>query len=347
VSGVLSLCESAKSAGCVEATATGNCLLAPLFAGLQAVSDSHDTGCHLNLSWPAATSRCAASVTYSVYRSTTPGFTPNAGNRIASGVVGTTYQDVGTLNNGTTYYYVVRAVDIANALEETNLVEKSGAPSGPIILQDLSDTFEGALSGGGFDLAGWSHSSLQGPIDWAWSTAQSQSPTHSWFSDSQPAQSHRVLVSPSFLVNAATTLTFWHTYRFEGNPANCRDGGTLEISTNGGATWTVVPDAAFTAGGFNGTVSAPFNNPIAGKRAWCGGTIGPMTQVSVNLSSFAGQTARVRWREGDDTSTEATGWYVDSVVLSNVETASACIPGGLFHNGFETGNLVPWSGFTP
>ena len=63
-----------------------------------------------------------------------------------------------------------------------------------------------------------------------------------------------MLVSPSFLVNATTTLTFWHTYAFQGTTGNCRDAGTLEISTNGGASWSVVPDAAFTAGGFNGTL---------------------------------------------------------------------------------------------
>jgi hypothetical protein len=346
VSGLLSLCESAKS-GCVEATATGACTLAPLFAGLQTVSDAHGHGCKLDLSWSAGTSRCAAGLTYNVYRSTTPGFTPNPGNRIATGVAGTTYQDFGALDNGVTYYYIVRAVDTANALEEANVVEKNAAPTGPIALTTLTDTFEGALSGGGFDLAGWSHSILLSNVDWVWSTQQSQSPTHSWFSDSVANLGDRVLVSPSFLVNAATKLTFWHTYAFQGTAGDCRDGGTLEISTNGGSTWTVVPDAAFTGGGFNGTVSNCCSNPIAGKRAWCGGSIGAMTQVNVNLSSFAGQTARLRWREGDDTDSQATGWYVDSVVLTDVEATTVCVAGGFFYNGFETGTLAPWGGAAP
>ncbi len=47
---------------------------------------------------------------YSVYGSTTNGFTPGSGNLIASGVTGTTYSNTG-LAASTTYYYKVEAVD--------------------------------------------------------------------------------------------------------------------------------------------------------------------------------------------------------------------------------------------
>lgn len=346
VTGILAGCESGQS-GCVQATATGACTLAPAFAGLQAVTNPGSSSCALNLSWTAATSQCAAGVTYNVYRSTTPGFTPSAGNRIATGVVGTTYQDLGPLNSGQTYYYVVRAVDTLNSMEETNTVERNGAPTGPFTPATLNDTFEGAQSGGGFDIAGWSHAALSGAQDWLWSTSQSQTPTHSWFSDSITTVSHRVLVSPEFSVTASSTLSFWHTFAFEGSVAQCFDAGTLEITTNGGMTWTVVPDAAFTAGGFNGTVNNCCSNPIAGKRAWCAGSIGAMTQVTVNLSSFASQTARLRWREGDDSSAQATGWFVDTVNLANVQLPSVCLSNGIFSDGFESGNTGAWTGQFP
>ena len=346
VTGILDGCESGQSA-CVQATATGACTLAPLFAGLQTVTNPGSSSCTLNLSWAAATSQCGAGVTYNVYRSTTPGFTPSVANRIATGFVGTTFQDNGPLNSGQTYYYIVRAVDTLNSLEETNTVERSGVPTGPFTPATLNDTFEGAQSGGGFDLAGWSHAAVTGPQDWAWSTAQSQSPTHSWFSDSLTTTSNRVLVSPEFQAGASSTLSFWHTFAFEGPIANCFDAGTLEITTNGGMTWTVVPDAAFTAGGFNGTANTCCDNPIGGKRAWCAGTIGAMTQVTVNLSSFAGQTARLRWHEGDDFTVQATGWFVDTVNLTNVQLPSVCTSSGIFSDGFESGNTSAWSGSFP
>ncbi len=332
-------CESAAS-GCVQATATGPCTLAPSFAGLASVTNQAAAACGLTLSWTAATPACAGPVTYNVYRSTTSGFTPGPGNRLASGVTGTSYTDnSGTLASGTPFYYVVRAVDVSNGLEEGNTVERGSTPTGPIASL-LTETFEGA---GGFDNPGWTHAALQGSVDWSLSTAQAQSPTHSWLSADQPNISERVLVSPSFTPQAGTTLTFWHTYAFEG-ASNCYDGGTLEVSTDGGASWSVVPDAAFQEGGFNGTVNSSYSNPLAGKRAWCMGTIGPLTRVTVSLAAYAGSPVQLRWHEGDDSSLASIGWYVDSVSVAN---AGVCSVSPIFSDGFESGDLGAWGGKAP
>jgi len=69
----------------------------------------------INLSWTAGTSSC--SVTYSVFRSTTSGFTPSSSNQIASGMSGTSFSDTGLVAS-TTYFYVVEA-------------SNSGGTSGP------------------------------------------------------------------------------------------------------------------------------------------------------------------------------------------------------------------------
>jgi hypothetical protein len=335
------VCESGAS-GCAEVTPTGACTLPPSFAGLASVTNPATATCGLTLAWTAASPLCAGPVTYNVYRSTTAGFVPGPANQLASGVTGSGYTDTSaTLASGVTYFYVVRAVDGSNSLEDGNSVVGSAAPTGTVT-STLTETFEAA---GGFDNPGWSHAVLAGTNDWALSTAHSQSPTHSWFSASEGDPSERVLVSPSFTPQASSTLSFWHTFAFE-STTTCFDAGTLEISTNGGATWSVIPNAAFTVGGFNGTVSSGSSNPLSNSRAWCGGSIGALTQVTVNLSSFAGATAaKLRWHEGDDASVAATGWFVDSVTLSNVGT---CTPQNtLFSDGFESGNLSPWSGTTP
>ncbi|MEO6193183.1 MAG: trypsin-like peptidase domain-containing protein [Thermoanaerobaculia bacterium] len=333
-------CESVPS-GCVEATATGSCTLQPTFAGLASATNNGTASCGLTLSWSAATANCGGPITYNVYRSASSGFTPGPGNRIASGVTGTSYGDAsGSLVSGTTYYYVVRAVDSSNGIEDGNTVQRSTTPTGAVSTA-LAETFEGA---GGFDNPGWTHAALSGANDWALSTTQSQTPTHSWFSASLSAISERVLVTPAFTSGAGTILRFWHTFAFE-SAANCYDAGTLEISTDGGSTWTVLPDAAFTAGGFTGTVSTGFSNPIGGKRAWCNGTIGAMTQVTADLSAFAGANTKLRWHEGDDSSSQATGWFVDSVSLSSAAVCTAA--SGLFNDGFESGTTGAWSSQTP
>jgi lysyl endopeptidase len=334
-------CESAASA-CVEATATGACTLPPTFAGLASASNNASASCGVSLAWSAATAHCGGPVTYRVYRSTTPGFTPSPAELIAGGVSGTGYVDIdGALTSGTTYYYIVRAVDGTNSAVDTNTVTQSTAPTGPIAPSTLTETFE-SVPGSGFDNPGWTHSALSGAVDWVWSTAQSQTPTHSWFSADQTTVSHRVLVTPELVPQAGTTLSFWHTFAFEGTVAQCYDAGTLESSTDNGSTWTVVPDAIFTAGGFNGTVNGGFSNPLAGKRAWCSGTIGAMAHVTANLGSFTGaSTMKLRWHEGDDSSLTGTGWYVDSVTIANAGVAGTCTSGPPPATGYDFFTVTP------
>ncbi len=129
-------CESAQS-GCASATATGSCVSPPTFAGITSVTNPKNTTCTLNLAWSAGTSNCSGTVSYNAYRSTTTPFTPGAGNRIASGVTGTTYSDTSGLVYNTVYYYIVRAVDSANSAEDTNTVTMNGAPTGAITTSTL------------------------------------------------------------------------------------------------------------------------------------------------------------------------------------------------------------------
>ncbi|HEX4498820.1 MAG TPA: sialidase family protein [Thermoanaerobaculia bacterium] len=150
-------CESAPS-GCVQATATGTCTLAPTFAGLAGVANPATATCGLNLTWTAATAACAGPVTYNVYRSTATGFTPAPANRVATsiggigGIGGTGYSDISmSLASGTPYFYVVRAVDASNGVEEGNTVQRGATPTGPAggactprnVL--FTDSFEGGV----------------------------------------------------------------------------------------------------------------------------------------------------------------------------------------------------------
>jgi cellulose 1,4-beta-cellobiosidase len=64
----------------------------------------------INLSWSAVTAPANCSVTYTVYRSTTNGFTPSSSNQIATGLTTTSLNDTG-LAASTTYYYAVQATD--------------------------------------------------------------------------------------------------------------------------------------------------------------------------------------------------------------------------------------------
>jgi hypothetical protein len=89
--------------------ACGGCTGAPTFAGLASATDNDpcaDSG--VTLTWSAAPGwGTGSSGTYAVYRDTTPGFTPEPGNLVASGVAGTSWND-GAAPNDVNLYYVVR-----------------------------------------------------------------------------------------------------------------------------------------------------------------------------------------------------------------------------------------------
>ena len=120
------------------------------------------------------------------------------------------------------------------------------------------------------------------------------------------------LISPPQAIAAATDLKFWHRFDVESG----FDGGVLEVSTDGGASWQDVAAAGgvFLNGGYTGTITTGTGSPIAGRSAWTG-TYSAMYQVHVDLNALAGETALFRWRAAFDESFEAIGggWWVDQV----------------------------------
>lgn len=160
--------------------------------------------------------------------------------------------------------------------------------------------------------ANWTHSATPGTDHWAVSTTQAHSATHSWFvpDDNVVTDSSLRLANP-VAIGGGSSLTFWHRYQFEGS---AWDGAVLEISTNGGSTWTDL-GSHITANGYNGTISNQYSNPLSNRQGWTG-DLTTWTQVSVDLGSYAGQNVLVRWRLGCDSSSGDTGWYIDDVQIT-------------------------------
>ena len=99
---------------CVYGLLPTNCSVPTAPTGLSATAVS---GSQVNLSWTASTASCTPS--YSVFRSTTSGFTPSSANQIASGVFATTFSDT-TAAPSTAYFYVVEGVDAAGSSAASN-----------------------------------------------------------------------------------------------------------------------------------------------------------------------------------------------------------------------------------
>jgi large repetitive protein len=165
---------------------------------------------------------------------------------------------------------------------------------------------------------------------WAVTTdPAAKSPSNSWFSEAATIDvKDDRLRMPAQDLTGGSLLTFWHRYGFE----NGFDGGILEVSTDGGATWKDIVEAggSFVTGGYSGAIDPGFGSLIAGQQAWTGGNalLDPMTQVTVNVGALAGADRLFRFRLVTDPlgvgALPGHGWWIDDVQVSN--TALDCPP---------------------
>jgi hypothetical protein len=165
--------------------------------------------------------------------------------------------------------------------------------------------------------SGFTSESPQGP-DWTRQVdALAHSPTHLFFAPNTANVADSRLVSPAIELDANPGfLSFWHTYELE----ETYDGGILEITTNAGDSWQNL-ESFILVGGYTGTISSDFLNPLGGLDGWTGGTLGAMSEVVVDLSDFSNQTIQIRWRLGTDELIPSEGWYVDDISISKLVEA--------------------------
>ena len=160
---------------------------------------------------------------------------------------------------------------------------------------------------------------------WTVSTLQSSSSPNAFFVDNEVISTDKRLeltnglVMPSG-VSSYPKLSFQHRY----NTEDSWDGGVVEISTNGGTTWTDL-GANMLTNPYNKVLGAGAGNNLANRSAYSG-LIPSFINTTVNLSSFGGQTALIRFRFGSDDNTAGTGtptgWFVDDVNITNTATVS-------------------------
>ena len=150
--------------------------------------------------------------------------------------------------------------------------------------------------------------------DWATTPTAPHTPPHCMFHDAPGCVTDSTLDTPFFeggLTNG-TFLHFRHSYDLEEG----RDGAVLEISINNG------PFVDFIAAGggnlqYNGTISADFLSPIAGRSAWTGNSGGYVDTFAQMPLSALGKTVRLRFRLATDCSGAGTGWRIDTIDISD------------------------------
>jgi len=171
--------------------------------------------------------------------------------------------------------------------------------------------------------SGWTTARSGAQALWVTTTAQRDTLPNSAFANDANKVGVSELVSPAIAITSASAqLTFRHYY----NTENGWDGGVLEISIGGGAFTDILSaGGSFVTGGYNRSLNSS-GNPLSGRQAWSGNSGGFIT-TTVNLpAAAAGQNVRFKWRCGTDGSIGGTGWYVDSIVVSDLRCCAASVP---------------------
>lgn len=306
----------------MPAGAPGACAEPPVFGGLERVIPTTDGTCRLTLEWsPATTDPCnSGSVTYSVYRSTSSNFEPNASNRIAAGLTSLSYADEAVLG-GTRYSYIVRAVDAFGNADVNRRI--------------VSEVPAGALTPGGSfaDNAGDSGITRFTPSGgWAirasggvGSTTLAPNKAYASSSSGNYADNSCAhLTSETIYLGASSALKFASKYDIEPT----WDAGIIEIATaaSGFSDWQKIamnyPGIVL---GADGSVIACGNGGMAqGQRAFTGTTLGQYLNFEVPLAQWANQPVRIRFTFGSDGATNDLGWFVDNISVTNVMQSGAC-----------------------
>ena len=210
--------SAASSQASAKTSAGGSCTTVPSApSGLSATAASSSV---INLSWTADTppANCTIS-SYSVYGSTTSGFTPSSSNLIASGVTSTSYSNTG-LAASTTHYYKIEAVDADGTSAASSQASATTSASGGsstcevdyVISPQNSSAFGAAITiknKGTTTLSNWSLT---------WTFANGQTISSSW------------------------------------NGAVSQSGANVKVSEQSGQTWENIPaGGSYNGFGFNGT----------------------------------------------------------------------------------------------
>ncbi|MCP4361727.1 MAG: S8 family serine peptidase [Chloroflexi bacterium] len=242
---------------------------------------------------------------------------------VYSNTIGTTNDTIPSgseLNTSTAYYWRVTATNGCGTGSASPVFTFITVPApGDCNIGDtrnewLNEDFE---SGG----AGWTHSGTGDT--WALSTAKPHSGNSSYHAANVSSISDQYLVSPPVVLptgESPMTLQFWNDQTIEDRSSGCFDGAVLEISVNGGGTWTRLENELLTDP-YDGPVSSSYGNPLGGENAWCGDPQSYLNSI-VDIDAFAGQTAQFRFRLATDSSISREGWYVDDVVVQSCQAGS-------------------------
>jgi len=168
----------------------------------------------------------------------------------------------------------------------------------------------------------------QGAPLWSVSSTRAHAGGVAYFANGGPTSTCSALTTPLLVPGPAgspSVLSFWS---WRDNLESTFDGGVVEISTNGGTSWSKLPLAPGYPASFGSDSSSCANTPSAPAMAgFTGNDAAWQGPYTADLTAYAGMPSRIRFDFGTDPAVTSTGWYVDDITVTNTSQATSCSTG--------------------
>ncbi len=321
-------CGEGPASVCRDVVSQAPCTLTPQGLGGSSQSQPLGSFCATRVSWPEAAAQCPdAGLGYELHRSTDPFFAPDSGTRIADGLPSASYTDLQAAS-GVTHYYRSVAVDSRG---------NRAAPTHPVLFAAVGPV----VAPGTFQDGGESLATMVPEFPWRLTASHAAEGARS-YRQAEDGLSYQpdtcaAISTPDMPLQAGAVLSYQARFELESG----WDGVVVEVSTDGGRSWTDLPPNGGYPGDFSQTEptgSGPVNacGYPATQGAFSGDSGGAFQSFQSDLSSLAGETVRFRWRFSSDPGMEMEGFYLDAISVTQAGVPSACIDGELlWFDGFE------------
>ncbi len=310
---------------CVDAVSAAPCTLLPNFDGTSFQGDGSNFSCAVHLSWQGGQTACpnATEVRYDIFADSDPSF--SAPVLVADDVVGNSFSDTSVSNGTPRHYRIVPVDDLGNIASSQPQIAVT--PAG-------RDGFDPSMTVD--NVEGETYMDIQAP--WTITDARAFSGTLSYrnaFGDTNNIYTSNTcayLTAPIFTVPVNGQVQFRARFDIELN----WDGVVVEISSNGGQSWTPITPVE----GYPDTLSQTQSPPInacgfpSTQGAFTGSSGGQFNTYTLDLASRAGQDVLIRWAFTSDPGSEEEGFYLDDVSFTG---NGHPIPDRLTKGGFENG----------
>lgn len=235
---------------------------------------------------------------------------------------------VSGLVTSSTYYYRVVVINAcgertSNVFSFSTEAQPGDCAIGTVTQLLMTEGFETGFP------SGWTSDGTAST--WTRSNTQSASGSWSMHAANTATVSDQRLSTPAVSLPGGATglfLDFQNRQVMESRSGGCWDGGIIEISSDNGTSWTQVSNQQLINRAYDGEIGSGFSNPLVGRQAWCGDPRSWENYI-VDLSDWAGQTVRFRFRLGTDSSVGREGWYLDDVQVR------ACQISNIFQDRFQ------------